>query len=160
MKHAKWPLQWLLTSCEPGGTPPSKLDDKMYEASWRLSDLALNYLWFEVAFTYASLGLLNLSLEDQRIVPSESMKPDARFEVYDRLINLNEKERLSYDVMPLMDQVRNSVRVSGHWFSYELNPRLIKEGLRVATQLASSPVLPNPCGFLHSFTSRRESRPP
>src|ERR1700716_2849637 len=68
--HAKWPLQWLYQACPRGGAIPEEFDDSMYDASWRLSELSMEYLGFESAFTYATSGLVSLALDGNRIKSS------------------------------------------------------------------------------------------
>jgi hypothetical protein len=105
---------------EPGRRPCT--------AAWDLSKLASNYLPFEGAFTYASLGLLELRLQGNRIVPCDDFRRDTRFEAYDRLVDLSEKD-VSLDLEPILRKLARTVRIDGDRFSYPMNPRLVKEGL-------------------------------
>jgi len=41
--HAKWPLNWISATCEPGGNIPRKYDEAMYEAAW-IKPLVEEYL--------------------------------------------------------------------------------------------------------------------
>jgi len=131
INHAKWPLRWLKKSCRTGGAIPDEFNDRMYQASRDLSKLASEYLSFESAFTYASLGLMTLNLEGDRIVPSSTFREDTRYEAYDRLTDLDGK--VDTPVLDLIAElVRDDVRVDGDQFSYPLNPTVVQETLRRA----------------------------
>lgn len=127
--HTKWPLRWLRNNCIEGGAVPSRCDGDMYEAAWRLSDLSHQYQSFESAFTYATLGLLQLTLQGHRIVPSGDLRGDSRYEAYDRLVGPGEKPRIGDEAKPFLDRIANSVRIEGDKFAYALNPGLVKAGL-------------------------------
>jgi len=143
MNHAKWPLRWIHGACKTGGVPPQKYDSQMYQASHELSDLGLDYLPFESAFTYASAGLITLTLDGSRIEPSAYMRDDARYDAYDRIADLQERVHLSHEAGPLLESVRSRVRVKGDWFEYSLDPRLISTGLdAVGTYLSGRFTLP------------------
>ncbi len=127
--HAKWPLKWLWQACERGGSIPRRFDDDRYDAAWQLSNLSLEYLNFESVFTYAGFGLLTLALDGSRITTSGPMREDSRFEAYDRftgnpLITSSDPAAQSF-----LERLAASVRVRGHSFKYDLNPRVIQEGM-------------------------------
>ncbi len=129
MNMAKWPLRWLHKECEQGDVIPIGYSDDPYEAARDLSELASRYLAFESAFTYASLGLLELQLDGDRIVASGPLRDDTRFDAYDRLMDLLDKEggSIAPSILPLQRTLSRSVRVKGDKFFYPLNPRLVKQ---------------------------------
>jgi hypothetical protein len=128
--HAKWPLRWLDRACRQGGSIPRSFDDGAYDAAWKLSDLGMNYLAFESAFTSATLGLITLSIEGHRITASSEMKADTRYEAYDRLTQPKSAPR-SPDAREFLEGVSASVRVKGGWFYYDLDSRTIARGLEL-----------------------------
>src|SRR5690242_13620309 len=67
IQHAKAPIRWLKQACPAGGAVRQAYDEEMYEAAWDLSKLGLAYLSFEAAFSNATVGLLKLTLDGQRI---------------------------------------------------------------------------------------------
>lgn len=81
----KWPMRWLLGNCRSGDTIPQAFDVGGYEAAHELSTLGQNYSHFEAAFTYASLGILTLALDDRWIRASDEFRRDTRYDAYDRL---------------------------------------------------------------------------
>ena len=127
--HAKWPLKWLHQACSPGGIVPRKFNDDMYEAAWRLSELSMEYLEFESAFTYATSGLVTLILEGNRIKSSGPMRNDSRFDAYDRFTQEFGVITGEGIAQSFSERVAASVRVHKDWFDYELNPRLVQAGL-------------------------------
>jgi hypothetical protein len=127
--HTKWPLRWLRRTCPEGGSIPRKYDAAMYEAAWQLSKLSMQYLPFESAFTYATLGLITLELEGQRISASNTMRADTRFEAYERLTQPANRVVGGSDAERFLKRVATSVCVEGESFNYEINPRLVQAGL-------------------------------
>jgi hypothetical protein len=81
----KWPMRWLLSKCLPGDKIPQEFDDDAYVAAHELSDVGQDYSHFEAAFTYASLDVLTLTLEDRSIRASDEFRRDTRYDAYDRL---------------------------------------------------------------------------
>jgi hypothetical protein len=81
----KWPMRWLLGKCRAGDKVPQEFDDDGYVAANELSDLGQDYSHFEAAFTYASLGVLTLALEDRSIRASDEFRRGTRYDAYDRL---------------------------------------------------------------------------
>jgi hypothetical protein len=127
--HAKGPLRWLCDVCPQGGVIPRKYDEDAYTAAWKLSEMALDYLSFEAAFTYASLGLITLSLHGQTVSASTELRADTRFEAYDRLTQPGEDVELGTFEEAFFDRIDKSVRIAGDWFDYDLNPQLVRAGV-------------------------------
>lgn len=132
INHAKWPMRWIRQDCVDGAVVPGRFDDDAYGAAWELSALAQSYLAFESAFTYASLGVLSLHLEGDRIVPAATFREDARFEAYDRIADLLENDPAELDLQPVLEQLVHAVRVDGERFTYPLNPRIVRDTLALA----------------------------
>lgn len=127
--HTKWPLKWLHQACSLGGNIPQQFDESMYEASRRLSELSMEYLEFESAFTYATSGLVTLTLEGNRIKSSGPMRTNARFDAYDRFtqdFGVVTQEQMAQS---FSERVAASVRVRKGWFDYDLNPQTVQAGL-------------------------------
>ena len=89
----------------------------------------MDYLSFEAAFTYASLGLITLSLHGQTVSASTELRADTRFEAYDRLTQPGEDVELGPFEEAFFDRIDRSVRIDGDWFDYDLNPQLVRAGV-------------------------------
>ena len=66
--HSKHRLRWLHTARDLGGKMPRTPNDEMYDVASQLSELSLDYLSFESPITYASLGIVELTLEQKTII--------------------------------------------------------------------------------------------
>jgi hypothetical protein len=127
INHAKWPLRWLKQSCPAGGKVPRRFDDSHYEWAANFSELSSNYLWFESAFTYASLGRITLRLDGTDIVPCGTLRDDTRYEAYDRIRDVSD---LITDAEASIPGDTSSpdvaVRVTDQWFDYKMSPRIVE----------------------------------
>lgn len=147
VNNVKWPLRWIRKECAAGGRIPNCLPNESYDAAWKLYELALEYGAFETAFTYASLGRVKLDLQGERIVVRQSSQEDTRYEAYDRLVK-PVSAAVDSDGDAFLSRIDGSVRVSDTKFVYELNPRLISQGIGiVAVMLPTSILLPNDWQF-------------
>jgi len=126
LNHAKWPLRWLSESCRRGNAVPRAYKDDAYGAAWDLSKLASEYLPFESAFTYASMNVGRLHIEDGRIVASGPFRDDTRYEAYDRQIVITERGE-GADFVRIAELVREGVHINGDHFSYPLNPKIVRD---------------------------------
>lgn len=126
--HMKWPLRWLSRKCPQGGRVPRKFDESMYRASAELSALSTEYESFELAYTYASIGTIELELLGNMITASPRFRDDTRYQAYDFLLDAGESVQEA-DLSLLGEQVASSVRVSGERFEYDLSPEIVKLGL-------------------------------
>jgi hypothetical protein len=133
--HTKWPLRWLWQTCSPGGAVPREIDDDLYKAAWQLSDLSMDYLTFESAFTFATLGFVTLTLEGDRIKTSGPMRNDSRFEAYDRFMPNPRIQADDPAALSFLNRVAASVRVEGGRFTYDLNPAIVQAGLESVAHL-------------------------
>lgn len=122
--HLKNPFHWLYSCCPLNGEPACSYDEHYYQAAWDLSNLAERYEPFEGAFTYASRGLVELSLEERIIVPSKEFRMETRYEAYDRLVK---PHALPPDFEPteFVELLQPQVHVEGEFFRYRLTPRLV-----------------------------------
>jgi hypothetical protein len=126
VNDTKWPMRWLRQACPTGGRVPCPIDEDKYQSSWDLANLGSDYMNFESAFTYATLGLVELHLDGRRITPSGLLLADTQFEAYDRLAD--SEDTMSHpDIEPVIDLLSASVHVNGQNFSYPINPRVVKE---------------------------------
>ena len=142
MTQSKWPLLWMWKTCREGGSIPHKHDQELFDAALSLSNLSDDYLAFEAAYTYASIGVVGLTLEHKTIIPDPLLKQNARYEAYDRLVDGG-----SDDILPgnggqveLVKQIDESLRLKGERFSYRLNPRMV----RLAVSAMEVPLGPEP----------------
>jgi hypothetical protein len=124
---AKWPLRWIQRDCQPGHFRP-QFTNAAYDAAWKLYDLAQQYLSFESAFTYASMGNIELSLNGNRLVPSPSLRADSRYEAYDRLTKATDTEMHDL-ILQFITDIDASVRISGAKFKYLLTPAFVQMGM-------------------------------
>lgn len=139
----KWPLRWLKNACASGGTVPRKFDRAMHRAAQDLLDLAQQYDCFDLAFTYASNRLIRLELDGNTIKRTHELREDLQYEAYDRLVKPEFIEDEG-DLLGFIERIANTVRVSGEEFSYELNPRIVNDGLSAfAPELAWKTKLPD-----------------
>ena len=137
VNQLKNPFQWLYSCCAAGGVPPCAYDGRYYQASWDLFKIAENYGAFEAAFTYASRGLIELSLEGSTILSTADFGRDARYEAYDRLVGVDCAPS-DFSIGNLFELVEPSVKVSGELFSYNLNPKLVSQVIKVAGPVATA----------------------
>ena len=89
--HSKWPMAWLFRSCPPNGSVPTGYDDDNYQASADLSTLAMKYLPFESAFSYATWGLADIRIDGAILRTDGVMTTDEVYDAYDRLIDSAQK---------------------------------------------------------------------
>jgi hypothetical protein len=130
MTHLKNASYWLYSSCAAGGSPPCAYDAGYYQAARDLSDVSQNYDPFEWAFTWASRGVITLSVKDSTIIPSSGFLDDTRYEAYDRLVKPVEVLP-SADGRDITDLVASSLTVSGSTFRYRLSPRLVAQTMEM-----------------------------
>ena len=142
MTQAKWPLFWLWKTCSRGGTIPNRYDRYMFEAALQLSKLSDDYLAFEAAYTYASIGAIDLTLDGTTISPDSKLKHNLRYEAYDRLVDGGGNEHYLADdaQLELIRQIDGSLQLKGDRFSYRLNSGLV----RLAEELTRMPLGPEP----------------
>ena len=142
MTQAKWPLLWMWKTCREGGSIPHKHDQEMLDAALAISKLSDNYLAFEAAYTYASIGVIDLTLDHNTIIPDPLLKQNARYEAYDRLVDGGGDELLPENCaqIQLAHQIGASLRLEGERFSYRLNPRMV----RLAESATEVPLGPEP----------------
>jgi hypothetical protein len=128
--HSKWPLHWLRTACRSGGMIPSGFDDDMYDAAHLLSDLAMKYLDFEAAFTYATEAIIGLHLNGRKIEPERGAWDQTRYDAYDRLTqDFGSDIPISGSMEPFMSRLAASVEIRGQEFRYDLNPKIVRAGI-------------------------------
>lgn len=128
--HLKNAFLWLHSSCGKGGSPQRAYDDDFYQAAKDLSYMSQNYGPFECAFTYASRGLIELSVRDSTIVSSPDFLVDMSYEAYDRLVKPIEIAP-DFDKGDIFAFVGSLVRVNGSAFTYRLNPQLVSRAMEV-----------------------------
>ena len=142
MTQAKWPLLWMWKTCREGASVPHKHDQELFDAALSLSKLSDDYLAFEAAYTYASIGTIELTLDHNTIIPDPVLKQNARYEAYDRLVDGGGDEMLPSNgaQIELAQQIDASLRLEGERFSYRLNPRMV----RLAVSAMEVPLGPEP----------------
>jgi hypothetical protein len=93
---SKAPLFWLTRSCNPGGQVPAVVDWNFYDPAHALVDLSHAYTAFESAFSWASMGAVELRLEGDEIKATGPIADDKVFEAYDRIGSLLDKKIWSF----------------------------------------------------------------
>jgi hypothetical protein len=142
VNNTKWPLRWLRRECQTAKRIPTNYADGTYDGAWQLFDLAAEYSDFENAFTYASLGCIELSLDGNRLRATPELRSDTRYEAYDRLIK-PVHANFGGDAREFLSSVDQAVQVSGTNFTYPLNPRVVGRGMEfIAELLPASYMLP------------------
>lgn len=136
--QSKWPMRWLLSTCRPGGRIPETFNDDEYQAALDLAELGQNYSHFEAAFTYASLGVLTLTIEDHLLRSSAEFRGDTRYEAYDRLRHPGPSDPGPVVSRRLLAVLDSTVRVKEQWFFYDTGPGLIDMGLDVLSSTVDS----------------------
>ena len=129
-------------TCREGASVPHKHDQELFDAALSLSKLSDDYLAFEAAYTYASIGTIELTLDHNTIIPDPVLKQNARYEAYDRLVDGGGDEMLPSNgaQIELAQQIDASLRLEGERFSYRLNPRMV----RLAVSAMEVPLGPEP----------------
>ena len=127
--HSKIPVQWLSRACHPNGIVPRQFNDALYKAAWDLSELSMKYLPFESAFTYATLGLLQINIDENRLKTSGPMRNDSKYDAYDRFMDIPIAQPDKLPDVTFLDRIDQSVRVEDDWFKYDLKPQIVMAGL-------------------------------
>jgi hypothetical protein len=133
--NTKWPMRWLLTTCRPGGEIPRAYSEDGYQAATDLYDLGLQYSSFESAFTFASLGVLTLTVEGHCIQASDALRRDTRYDAYDRLRQPRSRDARIEGVDVLIEALTRSVRFDREWFYYDTSPQLIEKAKEILSPL-------------------------
>jgi hypothetical protein len=130
----QYPMRWLWTGCKPGGKVSKAYNEKYYEACHEFSKLAIQYMAFAAAYTYASHGMVKLVLDDTTIVPTNYVFEDSRYEAYGRLV-AQEELRPDWAQGDIRQAVENSLTVTKKSFSYTLGKRLVDRTIKSLTQV-------------------------
>lgn len=126
-----YPLYWLSSNCPAGGDPSCHCDNSNYKSAWELSDLGRNYKHFCAAFTYASRGMIDLNIEDSRLIPVCDFLEQSEYEAYNRLIRPSLPDVPILAIGELAELIQLSLRVNNNGFSYNLSPKLVKAAKQV-----------------------------
>ena len=133
------PFRWLAT-CGKGGNPKLSVDQRYYQASVELLDLAENYRPFVTAFSYASQGYTELRIDDTTLSSTHDFQRESQYEAYDRLVKPSEVTQ-SMVRGDIVEVVSPSVRVRGSSFSYDLNRRVVSEAMAIFEPVLDAKVL-------------------
>jgi hypothetical protein len=123
-----YPIFWLSSSCKQNGKLKIEFNDEDYGEAMNLLKLGEDYIPVQIAFTYASMDLVNLELENNHIIKAKPIYEYWEYEAYNSLL----KEKINY---PSFDEnfpsqeISDSVKVSGNKFSYNINPKLVSKVL-------------------------------
>jgi hypothetical protein len=133
LKHA---FHWLRMSCPPGGDIPTAHDSAEYQMADDLMELALSYLPFVAAFTFASRGLIEIQIHDSRLIPDLPTGKELQYEAYDRLLKpyadeatfgkALSRQATVADLRTLTSAVEAGLKVAGEHFTLTLNPKLLQ----------------------------------
>jgi hypothetical protein len=131
-------MRWLLSKCRAGDKIPQEFDDDAYVAAHELSDVGQEYSHFEAAFTYASLDVMTLTLEDRSIRASDEFRRDTRYDAYDRLRQSRMPDTPLDSVDTIIGALAPTVRFKDEWFFYDTGPQLIAMALEALSPLIES----------------------
>ena len=109
-------------------------------AALQLSELSDDYLAFEAAYTYASIGAIGLNLDGTTIVPDPILRDNVRYETYDRLVDGGGDLPELSDLTELAHEIENTLRTKGERFTYKPNPRMVM----LAENSTNLPLGPDP----------------
>lgn len=126
----KSPLFWLYSCCAIGGRLSQSMDMGLYESAREMFSFSERYSPFEYAFTYASRGLFQISLQDGVIVPSDDLRLSIQLQAYDYLVRAGDTKD-DFDFGPMFELVKPLLRVDGPRFTYKLNPRLMSTAMEL-----------------------------
>ena len=126
--HSRWPLYWMLKSCRGEGRIPSTSTEEMYASAYQLSSLSSDYGAFESAYTYATIGSINLSLEGTTIISDSILRDDMRYQAYDLCATdeVYDRTATADSGIKLDSQLSKVLKISGMRFKYRLHPRIMK----------------------------------
>jgi hypothetical protein len=122
------PFNWLRSSCPLGGRLPTRYDESACRAAIDLVVLGRQYDRFYLAFTYASRGIMDLSVDGHVLVPDHDFLKDTQYEAYSRLAkpverNTSEEAEL-YEALYV--NIGHALQVSGNNFSVVVDPALVQ----------------------------------
>ena len=141
-------MRWLKRSCSGGGRIPRTGDAASYAASQQLLQLSDNYISFEAAYTYATLGVIDLGLSGNTITPTTQLRQSVCYDAYDRLVTADDTNLATGDITELLGHIDIAVRTSGRRFSYVLSRALVRLVTdSIAAPLGPSPLLPRDWQF-------------
>ena len=124
LSNLRYPLFWLFSTCPPGGKVPFRYDDKRYQDSQDLLRLGEKYLDFTVAFTYASRGIVGLTLQDNQLYPTRRLHKDNPYEAYNRLVKVYfESDFEPEEDEDLINQLFDSLKIDHERFHYKMLPK-------------------------------------
>jgi hypothetical protein len=126
-----YPLYWLYKTCSNGGEPPFRCDNGNYQAAWDLLNLGKNYTTFCSVFTYASRGIIQLTVEGSRLIPVHDFLVQSQYEAYNRLIKPSFTDEPISESEELVELISLSLRIDGERFSYKLSPQVAKAAKRI-----------------------------
>lgn len=122
------PFNWLRSSCAPGGRIPTRYDESACRAALDLADLGWQYDRFYLAFTYASRGIMNLSVDGHVLVPDHDFLSHTRYEAYNRLAKPVERntpeEAELYEALYV--NIGHALQLTGNNFSVKVDPALVQ----------------------------------
>lgn len=138
INQLQYPVFWLYNGCNQEGQIPFAYNDKIFKASWNLFKLGQQYEWFDAVYRYAYDGWVELELQETTIQSTNNLFTNMEYQAYNSLIKAHETdEALSLintdDFMYLSDKIRDSIKVVGNRFSYDLNPRMVADIIEFIT---------------------------
>lgn len=93
----KYAVAWVATADGSRRTSEDDFDDARREAA-RLVAAASHYLWFEVAYTYGSRDVIDLTLHEHHFRTTRVLVDETRYEAYSMLLKPTLEERASANV--------------------------------------------------------------
>lgn len=141
VNNLKAPMRWLYDACAQGGQVPSKWNDKDFQTSHGLFDLAQEYGSFVAAYTYASREWIELEFQDSIIQPTDNLFDGIEYEAYNRLIKPNESQTalsaVNFDKFP-MEAIDRALKIDGDRFRCNPNPRMVADMVTAMSPMVDS----------------------
>jgi len=146
----KTAINWLKHNNKiQGSIPPLNIDPILYDAAVDLLSLALDYQTFVIAFTYASRGLINIHLQEKKLIHNYNLNKESQYEAYNELIKLQcmDSALAQIDLArfnKIQNEILRAVKFSGNHFQVKTTPSMIQKVMAFSNESIFSPVFKLP----------------
>ncbi len=137
-------LLWLSGACPPDGDPPRGFDRSIADHATALLDLASRHNPFVLAFTYGSLSVVAVDVQDHEVLITDELKRSFQFEAYDRMSHqLLERKSLEWkgedsELPALIETIDARIVGRKHGYDINLNPRVVGLAVRYLRRVLGS----------------------